>query len=463
MEEQSSDWYTIDTKTSEDLRKLLTNRKTKVEKVIQNLSTSVADYINNFADYVTIDNKTLCTDLFHDKLPYIVSKQIGQGKVGTIRLLTKSNNSNINLIIKSIPSDPVKYLSLRIIDHPGDVLNPWNNYWRIIGQDGTRKILAVGGDNFANQTSLHLILNIILGDNPHYIHQYDAFYCNKIGNNIIEYSNAGDLHQFLEKNIINDELIFRCLKNVLAPLSLLKHPMYNFNHSDLKAKNVFVNKSGSDYILKIADYDKSSITWNGYRFYNWTHNYGTAVPIEIEKDSTGVEVYILSSIVDLQLYTMHNPYGIPMSYDIYTFILSLFGINNVWKKYVEGELPQLKSLMHQLFTNELYYIIMGKIAQNPSELSSLGKINKILNGVHLQYDLSYVYELVDIRPPPLVSSTFNSITINVSDGGHLCTNVCSINNKHSSFYKTCPTNTYSKTSVGLRGPTTTLYNWDYCK
>lgn len=452
-------WYTVNATTEQDLRIFLSKRRNSAERAISALSMSSVDYINNFNNYITVDDERNCKDLFQDRLPYLMGNIIGSGKVGKVALLTKNK---LNVVIKSMSAKPPKYLSLRIIDHPGESINPWNNYWQIIGQDGNRKILAAGGDNFSNQTSLHLILNLILGDNPHYIRQYDAFYCDGLGYNVIEYSNSGDLHKFLENNPINDNVIFGALAHVLTPLSVLKHPMYSFNHSDLKAKNVFVHKTDQGYIFKIADYDKSSITWNGYRFYNWSQNYGTAAPIKIEKDPSGLDVYVLTSMINLQLYTMHNPYGIPMSYDIYTFIISLFGIKNVWTKYINAELPRLKQLMHLLFLGESYYIIMGKIATNHSAVASLGHINTLLNGMYLQYNLSYVYEIVGITPPPLLVENSQRVRINVSNDGHLCTDACNINPEVNSYYKTCTTNTYSKTNIALTGTSTTLYNWDYC-
>lgn len=452
-------WYTVNAATEQDLRVFLSQRRNSAERALSALSTSSVDYINNFNDYVIVDDEKYCKDLFQDKLPYSMGSIIGKGKVGQVALLSKDK---LNVIIKSMSARPPKYLSLRIIDHPGDSINPWNSYWQIIGQDGNRKIIAAGGDNFANQTSMHLILNLILGNNPHYIRQYDAFYCNSLGYNVIEFSNSGDLHKFLEENPVNDDVIFGALAHVLTPLSVLKHPMYGFNHSDLKAKNVFVHKTEQGYTFKIADYDKSSITWNGYRFYNWSQNYGTATSVKIEKYPTGLDVYVLTSVINLQLYTMHNPYGIPMSYDIYTFIISLFGVKNVWTKYVDEELPGLKKLMHRLFRGESYYIIMGKIAADHSAVASLGHINTILNGMYLQYNLSYVYELVGVTPPPLVVDNYQRVRINVSRDGHLCTDTCNINPVVNTYYKTCTTNTYSKTGIGLTGTSTTLYNWDYC-
>jgi hypothetical protein len=148
-----------------------------------------------------------------------------------------------------------------------------------------------------------------------------------------------------------------------------------------------------------------------------------------------------------------------MSYDIYTFILSLFGVKQVWAAYLENKLPRLKALMHRLFQGGLYYIVMGKIAKEPEKMISLNHINNTLNGIFLQYDLSYIYTEVGLMPPPLYLPEANRIILTVSKDGHICTQECGIHPTLNPSYKTCETNTYSKT--GLTG-SKTLYNWDYC-
>ena len=72
--------------------------------------------------------------------------------------------------------------------------------------------------------------------------------------------------KFKELNTFLSEVITQLLK----PMSVLQHPKYAFVHGDFKTKNVFVDKGGinGSIIYKIADYDKSSINYNGIRFYN---------------------------------------------------------------------------------------------------------------------------------------------------------------------------------------------------
>lgn len=451
-------WYNLDFQTAEELRNFLQNRKNFAEEALSLLSTSTVDYISNFGKYVTAGEDKYCVKLLKNHYKYKRGNVAGKGKVGTAAIL---RNGNVELIIKSMSATEKKYLSLRIFNHPGDDLTPWNSYWQLIGQDGNRKIITAGGDNFANQTSMHIILGLILGNQVNYVYQYDAFYCSNYGYNVMEYCNSGDLHGYLSSDKINvtNELMVNIISQVLTPLAILKDPIYSFNHSDLKAKNVFVQTLPSgEAIFKIADYDKSSITWNGIRFYNNSNDWNvlSSVPTPLT-DVNGITYYQVSSMISAQLYTMHNPYGIPMSYDVYTFIISLFAIDKVWDKYHFRSLPILDDILEELFGTGKFSIL-GKIVNLRETVSSLNVINSILNGVNLKYDVSNVYRQVSVDPPLLNPLTNFSTDISVSEDGHLCLDVCSYHEGKYSYYRinndSCKTNTYSK-----RG---TLYDWDYC-
>ena len=65
-----------------------------------------------------------------------------------------------------------------------------------------------------------------------------------------------------------DNFLSSMIKQILQPLSILHHSQYAFIHGDLKSKNIFVKINNGKYLYKLADYDKSSITFNGIRFYN---------------------------------------------------------------------------------------------------------------------------------------------------------------------------------------------------
>lgn len=63
------------------------------------------------------------------------------------------------------------------------------------------------------------------------------------------------------------------IKQIIRALTILSHPKYHLIHGDLKTKNIFVRKVKTtddkiSYIYKLADYDKSSISFNGIRFHN---------------------------------------------------------------------------------------------------------------------------------------------------------------------------------------------------
>jgi hypothetical protein len=233
------------------------------------------DFINNFYGYFHVNTNCLCNDLFNikDDTIFKVGKLLASGKAGTAYFL--DIKEEYPLIIKGMKIDTIKqYLSVYLfipteedkIMNPSNYLNSWKN------QKGTEKIITVGGDNFSNQTCLHLILNTILKDNQNYVYQYDAFYCKKgnqnYGYNIMETANGGNLFNFLNENKINDYVLSDMLKQIFEPISILKKSKYSFNHSDLKPNNVFVKIENNRPIFKIADFDKSSITWNTVRFYN---------------------------------------------------------------------------------------------------------------------------------------------------------------------------------------------------
>ena len=88
------------------------------------------------------------------------------------------------------------------------------------------------------------------------------------------------------------------IKQILMTMAILQHPKYAFVHGDLKTKNIFVAKSSGDirnYVYKIADYDKSSINYNGIRF----HNEGNKL-IQFIKGYYGPDIFMKGDNVDLK-------------------------------------------------------------------------------------------------------------------------------------------------------------------
>lgn len=106
------------------------------------------------------------------------------------------------------------------------------------------------------------------------------------GVTIMEVANKGDLDGYIRQkettvfrdflhndlseqyNDVND--FFNCMmEQILKPLSVLHNAKYAFVHGDMKSKNIFVHETeAGEVIYKLADFDKSSITYNGVRFHN---------------------------------------------------------------------------------------------------------------------------------------------------------------------------------------------------
>lgn len=438
-------WLDIDATDEENLRKEST-KIIETDGSLENLSINNISYIENFGKNIQ-KSSDYCNSLLDGKSGYKIKTIAGKGKIGTANIYSKEN---INVVIKSIENVKIPvFLNVKIENQRQ---NPWNG-WNIQEKE-TKKVIAIGGNNYSNQTNIHRILNTILKNKTGYVRQYEAFSCNNIGYNVMEYCTSGDLHSFLKKTTINDKVLSIIISHILTPLSVLSGAEYSFNHSDLKARNVFVHeKSKGNYYFKIADFDKSSITYNGFRFYNDTGDitavkYSTSPILQIIGDH-----YIITGGLrtTVQLLTMHNPIGIPPSYDIYTFIISLFGIKRIRELYLEQKLSELKQTMHMLFPSEKYYTIMDRIYNAGDKLEHMQEINMQLVDIPLNINLDNVYKFYGIIPP---DTTFTStLNITTSKNNKLCITPCKSNPRSKNL--SCDTNPYNTL--------TNTYKWDNCK
>lgn len=159
-----------------------------------------------------------------------------------------------------------------------------------IGND--KLFLACKNDNFHNEIIVNLIMqkihlnniknNVNLGiDN---FIQYKQFYFSTIQNKVygflvMDYMNgsADKLLNGINKGTEEDENkykneIDKILNDINKTLTIFKTHENLFTHTDMKLENIFyknINKDNTDFIKYfIADFDKSSITYNGIRFYN---------------------------------------------------------------------------------------------------------------------------------------------------------------------------------------------------
>jgi hypothetical protein len=358
-------------------------------------------------------------------------------------------------------------------------------------QYGKYKNMFVGTNNFTNQTIQHCILNKILKDSPNYVYQYDAFVCSSGTYNITKFSNEGTLPSFLirNKDNINDEFIIDMIMQILEPLNILKSNKYSFNHNDLKLMNVFVNQDSSNNITyQIADFDKSSITWNGVRFYNNNYDYSlTDSPPFPPETYNGNLVYRVSNKFNLfiQVYIMHYYRGIYTNHDIYTLFISFllepvfyeYVINNVESRFWNmWELlwidhADMVTLNNRIAKEHAKYLINNSHIRN---MRSIAFINKILveENVKLRVSPELTGIMLNLQSEHEASvnesgSSINELRSSISElrssinelgsiyitkGNNICIDDCD----KSTYFSRCHTNKHSGfVPFGT-------HDWDYC-
>lgn len=263
------------------------------------------ELFSNYSTYFNADDKCLCNfEIWalgketSDKTKNIYLGAIfGQGAVGTAMLVYIGGKEYIAKQIKGIA--PTTYVSLYNQDL--STINPlhkkynpcieYNQVNAVYDNDEKPVLLNALGDNFVNQTFIHMILHEILGKTQYesnYVYQYDAFYCDVDGNytdwNIMEFCQEGDMADYIsnDKTNISEEWMIDMLVQLFAPLNILKCKKYGFVHGDMKCRNVFVDYDvdKKKHVFKLADFDKSSIFWKGVRFS--TYNYGIQNPFFYE-------------------------------------------------------------------------------------------------------------------------------------------------------------------------------------
>jgi serine/threonine protein kinase len=449
----------LDSNELKNLRGTIEGRNKKRVDAITSLSQNNLDFVSKYSSYFSIDSPELCRELIDSSSTnyvFSIGKLIGQGKVGKVYLL---RGQDTYLILKSISnSPPTPYLSLRVYDYEPamEYINPSIGFWKTFDSKNERKVLSIQGTNFSNQTCLHVLLNQIMGEQPNYLYQYDAFYCGTNGYNVTEWATAGDLEKYLLGQTITEELLRDVVTQVFTPLATLKLPQYSFVHADLKARNVFVTIEDGKPVFKIADFDKSSITWHGFRFYNATGDY-RARNVPFYKDYRN-RYSFAGAILPVQVYTMHNPFGFYLSYDFYTFLLSLWAIDNVYEYFMANPNSSIRKLFDSLWLDDERAVIYQQFA-NPAtrrELTSMSSIGNMLvkTKVSLSLNFDYILGAVGIHIP-VSKDEAQTMRFHFSKDGHVCLSTCATHNN--SWKNWCETNPYSK-----QGIVKTIYEWDNC-
>lgn len=400
-------------------------------------STQLYRFINNFYDYFYIDSECLCNLLISGKKNRLrVDKTFGKGKVGqAILVKDQQDRPRIMKVIGGVSKSGFTLSLKKSVER-----NPTTS---LISHEGT--FVAAGSGDFVNQTVIHLLLNLLLDDNPNFVYQYDAFFCGSNGVNIMDIANQGDMYAYLMTLSSNDDRVNACdacLLQLLPIIAYLKKPEIGFTHNDLKLKNIFVHKTPSgEIIYRLADFDKSAINWRNVRFYNNQLNYGAGVYVKYNGYSVhelrGGIISSYSRNTDLigktmAQYTMYNPHGYYLMYDIYTLVTSMLFFPKI---DIRGSL--LEKTMHALDVGYTYIKTIDKYTSNgrkstDEDLQRLTIINGILhkNEIILKNDLNGFMKdigLKDYTPESgSVSESFFKLTADkshipiISKSGKIC-------------------------------------------
>jgi hypothetical protein len=468
------------------------------------------DYINNFGSYFGVNIPCLCDNMVDtllnteeenvskvekSKIYFYIGRIFGQGKTGVASSLCVKDKG-CPYILKGMKGVSFRsYNSMKILELKGGLSRDNYNAWKFT--DNSYNILSSGSSGFKNQTTIHMALNNILGDNPNYLYQYDAFYCgnqnkdeiDKInyfntGYNITELSEYGDMSNYINNIMeeINDDILVDMLRQILRPLFILKQDMYMFNHSDLKTRNVFVSRVGGSPVYKLADFDKSSIFWNGIRFYNnvydlsvleYLSRFGSKIldiSFVTEKDGkikfnnlkyTGNEETDLTiGNYRIQTYSMHNPYPIFNSYDIYTLFYSLMLEPKIYKWVVDNQKDSVFfEVFRKLWEPCEFPIVMKSLDESYrkdsiDEKVALSYIKKklLLHEFWMKKDVSFLINDLKISLPSSSSKQKPAILLKKSKNCNLCISEC----KSSGMLK--PKSCYTNKKETL----VTTHNWDWC-
>jgi hypothetical protein len=248
-----------------------------------------------------------------------------------------------NLIIKYVANMPENKDKINVIDY--------NNLFvtNVITKDGV--------SNFR----YCLIMDKVDGS-------LDQFFIKLVQENQQQYPYASPYNETNTKDIVrNSDRLYDYILQTEGMLSILKQPDYLFTHTDMKLENLFYKIINDKIVIYLGDFDKSSISLNGMRFYNdFTKNPKNSriAPIDlvqgwcknflVDKDTTvdfrerkryqnadGQHTYKISRMFakDLesaepeQLYMRYNNQPYYTSFDMISLLLSILHFRISAQKY----------------------------------------------------------------------------------------------------------------------------------
>lgn len=309
------------------------DKKTKdeVSIVLKNLNLYTdKDLVNNITKLFTISK---CNLIEHDynksrnKYKCTDRKNIARGKVGIIDLvkcglLSESKKTTYILKQTLVNSQTINVFKPSVYNGP--------NIQPLI----IPIIRWVGSDEFTNETVINWILNKIVPDFS--VNQLISMICNKNGIQIQEKANM-DLSDYINSKIFKPYSLDNMIHQLLINLDSLQKK-YNYIHGDLKAKNVLVFNNGKT--AKIADYGKSSITYNGTRFYCRLEEVvkrGLSGLLPTSTGTSGKKYKYNLNVIDTNVAMRHRKEIFFLNFDVYTLMVSIALEKRIFYNYIVGD------------------------------------------------------------------------------------------------------------------------------
>ena len=269
----------------------------------------------------------------------------------------------------------------------------------------------------------------------------------------MELANQGDMHSYLLKLKTSAERIDACgdcLRQLLPVLAYLKHPSLGFQHNDCKIKNIFVHVTEKgEVIYRLADFDKSSISWRKIRFYNkGPKGLDYVVKNTVVYNETGQATLSCNAGLEflcnkntsvigpsIAQHTMYNASGYYLSYDIYTLVTSmLFFDKTMYDDFQKYPYTHFFRRVVSRMNTPRYLETVDKYIQkynpqageplreNARDLQSLTIINGLLhkNNIIIRNDIDQLMQDLDLQltvPPP---DQVPVVQARFSKNGHFC-------------------------------------------
>lgn len=402
-------------------------------------------------------------------------KQISSGKVATFFIIGNIGVKVINKLTGPVGwianynvsnIENLDYQSLQIVQTDNDLFK-FNLFTSL---EVNKFYISVISSPFQNQTYIHEILSFILKPLkiPNFIEQLYAGIDDGSGITIMYYSNKNTLTSYLNsiKNDPNLEVkIIDILKQILLPLSVLKQKKHLFNHNDLKTNNIFCNLENDKLTVSIADYDKSSIFWHGYRFHygyrSLVGDFGKYMLTQSIRPGQTYKISDISKTIDYANAIMINPIYY-MSYDVYCIVLSII-VHPTLKRYINDvglitNFDKLKQIVDIMFPGMWLQSTLVDVVMNgdPKKYESIKTLAQLLSTTELLINIDGVYKLLGLNAPSdydeIYEKHFKPTKLKLGTNNdwsygnifrksdkqvnyHICTSACNNN--------VCPSNKYS--------------------